>query len=182
MSPTQRMKIVALDLSLTETGWARSGGEYGTITGCDLTGMDRIDRILATIGRTVGDADLVVLEGYSFASRGRAILSIAELGGVVRWTMRYNWGLPYVEVPPASRAKYATGKGNASKDLVLVEAVKRLGYSGSNHNEADALWLLHMALDHYGLLGKVKVPEKHREALAGVTWEPKIEVIGDDAT
>jgi len=112
--------------------------------------------------------DLVVIEGYAFARANRAH-QIGELGGVLRVAFA-EAGVPLVEVAPMARAKYATGKGNAKKEAVLVEAVKRLGYEGSSNDEADALWLLYMALDHYGLPGAVEMPKVNREALVKPSW------------
>ncbi|OSM04468.1 hypothetical protein MAIT1_05308 [Magnetofaba australis IT-1] len=41
--------------------------------------------------------------------------------------------------------KHATGKGNASKAQV-IHAMKRLGHTPADDNEADALALLHWAI------------------------------------
>lgn len=170
------MRIVSLDLSLTRTGWATSAGACGVLT--PPKGRDRDMARLAWIRDEVvalvrpgllDDADLVVIEGYSFGqARGSSNNhALGELGGVVRLTL-HEIGVPYVDVPPASLKKYATGKGNAGKELVLVEAVKRLGYQGSDNNEADACWLVAMAQDQY--CRRVIVPKSHREALAKVKW------------
>jgi Holliday junction resolvasome RuvABC endonuclease subunit len=166
--------ILALDPSLTSTGWARyADGEttLGTIAGED-SGMARLEKIRRQVASLAGEAGLVVIEGYSFASRGRAIVSLGELGGVLRHWL-HTEGPPWAEIPPASRCKYATGKGNASKEAVLVAAVKRLDYGGHSHDEADALWLLQMALTHYQIPGAAQVPKAHRVALDGIEW-PRI--------
>ena len=42
--------------------------------------------------------------------------------------------------------KHATGKGNASKEEVM-KAMRELGHPVTDDNEADALALLHWALD-----------------------------------
>ncbi len=170
------MLILALDPSLNSTGWALSGGALGTIQSGER-GMVRLHRILQEVeALVIGEpgVDLVVMEGYSYASRGSAIVSIGELGGVLRYHL-WRWGMPTVEISPAARAKYATGKGNARKEQVLVEAVKRLGYTGHSTDEADAAWLLAMALDHYGLPGAVVMPAAHREALRKVAWPAGLE-------
>ena len=126
-------------------------------------------KLADALGYTYQRADLVVLEGYSFGSKGRALFDIAELGGIIRMTL-LDHEYPYVEVPPSSLKKFATGKGNAPKDLMLVEAVKRLGYTGSDHNEADALFLWHLAANAYGLPGAVTVPKSHMETKARPAW------------
>lgn len=38
--------------------------------------------------------------------------------------------------------KFATGKGNCSKEEMITAARERLSYEGNDDNEADALWLL----------------------------------------
>lgn len=165
------MKIAAFDVSLTATGWC-TGGASGSYSTCAKT--DKYARIVAIrdfITATALSADLVVLEGYSFASKGRAIITLGELGGVVRVALR-EAGTHGVEVAPSQRARYATGKGNAGKDQVLVEAVKRLGYGGHDNNEADALWLWTMAADHYGLI-ESPVPKLNRETLEKIAWPTK---------
>lgn len=172
------MRILGLDLSLTATGWAgwalHSCGVLKPPRGEDR-GMERLDWIRRQVLEVVrvdafyGSADLVVLEGYSFGSKGRATFSLGELGGVVRLAL-HRAGIPYVDVAPQTLKKYATGKGNAPGQAVLVEAVKRLGYEGADDNAADAMWLLAMGLDAYGQPGAPEMPQTHRGALASVDW------------
>ena len=143
------MKIVALDLSLKASGWC-SAPAFGTLrppTGADR-GMARLRWIRSAIYPLVTDAHLVVLEGYAYARVNQAH-QLGELGGVVR-LMLFDRGIRFVDVAPQCRAKFATGKGNGTKELVLAEAVRKLGYSGSSTDEADALWLWEMAAVHYG--------------------------------
>ena len=52
---------------------------------------------------------------------------------------------PYQGVPVGTIKRHITGKGNASKDQVLA-AVRGLGHSPVDDNEADALALLHWAI------------------------------------
>jgi len=164
------MRVIAFDLSLTATGWAGLDGSEILAPPAGVgKGVERLRWIRDSVLELAAGADLVVLEGYSFASKGRAVVSIGELGGVVRLAL-HEAGLPVVVIPPSSRAKYATGRGNAPKDQVLAEAIRRLGYDGHSHDEADALWLRCMALDAFDLPGKVDMPQVNRTALAGVTW------------
>ena len=56
-------------------------------------------------------------------------------------------GIPYEGIPVGTIKKYWTGKGNASKDLMIAEAHDR-GYPNvSDDNEADAIALAHFAHD-----------------------------------
>lgn len=163
------MNVLALDLALTTTGYAgpSGSGTFSPPTEADR-GMARLAWIRDEVLFLAEGTDLVVLEGYSFASRGRQHAT-GELGGVVRLAL-WERAVPVVEVPPSSLKKYATGKGNSGKDQVLAAAIRRLGFKGHDHNEADALWLLAMTRDHYGLPDVPSVPKAHRSALDGVEW------------
>lgn len=175
------MKVLALDLSLTSTGVAYPLGSVGRwIPPSGVVGMERLQWLRCRLAESWVECgvDLVVIEGYSFGmarpTKGQGggqpshAHALGELGGVIRFTL-WNNAVPYVDVAPASLKKYATGKGNAKKESVLVEAVKRLGYDGSSTDEADALWLRAMALDAYGE-PEVEMPALNRTALEAVPW------------
>jgi hypothetical protein len=114
--------------------------------------------------------DLVVIEGLAFSSNtGKA----TERAGLA-WMVRMNlWArkIPYVLVAPTTRAMYGTGKGNADKETVFIETLKRYGdmFDIKNNNEADAVLLWAMAHDYYGE-PVVTLPETHRRALKSVVW------------
>lgn len=169
MTGAHHPHVIALDLSLTCVGYASTRLGSGTFRP-EGRGMRRLNGILEEIRHLIPGHHLVLVEGYSYASKGRAVVSIGELGGVVRL---YLWksGIPYVEIPPSSMKKVATGKGNAPKELVLVEAVRRLGYGGASNHVADALWLLQAAQQHYDLPGKVDLPKAHLSGLAKIEWQ-----------
>src|SRR5665213_1063760 len=163
------MKIVAFDMSLTCAGWATDDA-CGTLQppkGSDR-GVARLAWLRAAVLDRAQGADAVAIEGYSYASTGRAIISLGELGGVIRLALA-DAGIPYAEIAPTTRALWACGKGNANKEAVLVEAVRRLGYAGHSNDEADALWLLTIARAHYGS-GPAATNEAQRRALAAVEW------------
>lgn len=51
-------------------------------------------------------------------------------------------GVPYQGQPVGTVKKLATGKGNADKNAMMRAAHARWsGYTSSNDNEADALWI-----------------------------------------
>lgn len=160
------VNLTALDLSLTASGFAKSDGTSGVIETDKLRGMQRIAYILDRVDELTAGADLTIVEGYSFGSKGRAVFDIAEMGGVVRFTL-YEWKRPYVEVAPSSLKMFATGKGNAKKIEVFGAAVRKLGLAEDDDNLADARWLLEMATAHYD--GR-KVTQLQAKALGGVRW------------
>lgn len=182
-----QLVVVGLDLSLTCSGWARAAGasiEFGTLKpGAKRSGPERLAWVCDRVSELVGEpspahAPVVVLEGYSFGSQGRATFSIGELGGAVRMTL-FRLGVPFVEVPPAVLKKFATGSGQASKDVVLLAAARRGGerFTGSSNDEADAFWLLvagvQAAVQRGAALSPLlQMPAAHIEALGQVDWTP----------
>lgn len=167
------MRIAALDLSLTATGWAfrdvedyAAGTKSGVLLVPKLTGVARLRHVRELVLGIVAGADVVVIEGYAF-NRPNQAHQIGELGGVIRVALSEN-GLDPVEVPPASLKLFATGKGNAGKEEMLAAAIRRLDYGGHDHNEADALWLLQMACCARGL--ELASNEAQRRALAKIPW------------
>jgi Holliday junction resolvasome RuvABC endonuclease subunit len=162
-------RVLGLDLSLTATGIADPTGRLFTIKPRGRRGMQRLAYIRNRILEQVAlGTDLVAIEGYSYASKGSSGVSLGELGGVIRLAL-WEAGTPLAEVPPSCLKKYATGRGNASKDEVLVACVKRLGLEPRSNNESDAAWLRAMALDHCGQ-PLVSLPETHLAALGSITW------------
>lgn len=141
--------VVGIDLSLRRTAVADVAGRTHLIptpavSDDDAQGqMERIDVIATSVTALLipaGGPELVVIEGYSFGSSTKGVRSMAELGGNVRRSL-WRLGIPYLDVPPKTVKKYATGNGNAGKYEVIQAASKRLGYDGHDDNEADALWL-----------------------------------------
>ena len=145
---TTLRRFVGLDLSLTSTGWAvlseaTSTPSYGRVRPGKLRGEERLVRIRTDVMAVAQASTLVAIEGYAFGARqGREVLG--ELGGVIRVAL-HEAGTPFIVVAPPTLKKLATGKGNAPKEAVLAAAIRKLGYPGSSNDEADALWLAHMA-------------------------------------
>jgi Holliday junction resolvasome RuvABC endonuclease subunit len=161
-------RILALDLSLVATGWCLADGTTGRIDGTKLRGVERLDHIVRQVQALTRGVDLVVIEGYSFGSKGSSIFNIAELGGGVRLLL-YRLGLPFVEVPPSTLKKWATGKGNCGKDEMIAAAIRRFTFAGCDNNEADAYLLWAMARHAYGA-PVAAVPQVQADALGKVVW------------
>lgn len=170
------LHIVGVDLSLTATGVACRHG-VGTITSNghrDATLTDRHHRMMRLREEVLTwcrDADLVVIESPSLGSSARHNHAHDRSG---LWWLTVHAlhasDIPVAAVTPASRAKYATGKGNASKDEVLAAVVRRYTEPAvGNNNEADALVLAAMGHDALGD-PLVTLPATHRTALTAVTW------------
>lgn len=170
----RELHIIGVDLSLTGTGVAcRHGTETITTRGArDDNLHDRHNRLLrireAVLSWCRG-ADLIVVEapayskaqGHNHDRSGLWWLTIHALIAL---------DIPVVTVTPTGRAKYATGRGNASKDEVLAAVVRRYPTPEvTNNNEADALTLAAMGHDALGH-PLATVPASHRTALTAITW------------
>lgn len=88
----------------------------------------------------------VFIEGYSFASKGRAILTMVEFGWALR--MRLLDIVVQQEVPPATLKQFVTGKGNADKLAVCLAIQKRYGVDFKTNDEFDSYALARMAACH----------------------------------
>lgn len=159
-------RILALDLSLTCSGFCVDG-RSGVIR-VKTRGMERLRDIRSATLDLISVADVLVLEGYSFGSQGRAVYQIGELGGVIRFEA-FVLGTPVVEIPPSTLKKYATGRGNAPKDAMIAAAIQRFAFHGSDNNEADAYMLWAMARHAYGH-PIARVPQAQSAQVAKVEW------------
>ncbi len=165
------MNFLGIDLSLTSTGYCFADN-CNTIS-TSYKGPQRLINISESIGNLLIEfkIDVVILEGYSFASRNSQAHSIGELGGVVR-VMLYKMDIPYVQIPPTCRAKFATGKGNASKNEVISSVSAKTGIIWKNpgaDDKCDAWVLEEMALTKIGKQ-RYQWPKANLDALNNVDW------------
>lgn len=147
--PKRHVGILAIDPSLTGTGWAvtlQSGGvRTGTISTEGYTGFDRILRVKSVIDHLLDTYTpaLVVYEGYSMGRFVGKIFDRAELGGVLKLSI-WRRNIPLLVVPPTSLKKFITGKGNADKKKVAKSLAQACGKTFRTSDEADAYGLLMM--------------------------------------
>lgn len=111
------------------------------VTFKSLTGWERVNAIAGQImtQHEKFKPDFVVLEGYGFSQSG-SIITLAEIGSVVRFLF-WQEGITYFDVPPTSLKKFVAGKGNATKDQMVLSVFKRFGYSADTNDIADAIGL-----------------------------------------
>lgn len=169
-------RIAGLDLSTARVGLATTTGELLSLV--PRTGPNDRGRRLAEIRDLVDRAlllhpprpDLVVIEGYSLGSPNRStLLTLGEVGGAVRCRL-FELDIAYVEVPPSSVKRFATGAGNADK-YRMIQAAIDLGARGSvNDDEADAFHLRRMGRAAHGLEFGLQAHELDALANCGVSW------------
>lgn len=172
------MKIVGIDPSLTATGLAIL--EEGKWVELDvlsnkLRGHERMDYILTTLADlfvTLRKGDIVVMEGPSFNSQGQRTHELAGLWWLIRQEMWYYPDITVAIVSPTTRAKYATGKGNANKDAVYEAISKDFpNMEIKDHNVADAMVFAAMGARKTGAPIDVKVEgSPEMDAFNKVEW------------
>lgn len=170
------MRILGIDTSLTGTGLARidvapappgavpadvaMAWEIDTATvGAPKPTKDkskramvrRVDALLAQIAPAFEGVDAVGLEGLAYGAKGEGAWVLPWIWGeVIRMVDRAD--VPLTIVATSARAKFATGKGNADKETVLLAAAKLMPEADIlNNNEADAAIVAAVVCQQHGL-------------------------------
>lgn len=169
--------VLGLDLSLTSTGYAVVRDDHrrvGTLTSKGSAAATLRQRHLRLVG-LVNDitdiaydgVDLVVIEAPAYS---RSNPGMHDRSGLWWLVIDALDGLDVVEVAPSARAKYATGKGNASKDAVLAAVVRRYpDIDVTGNDEADALVLAAMGRRALGQPID-DMPLSHLAGMSKVAW------------
>ncbi len=161
------MRVLAFDLSLTRTGICAPDGTTWTRrwAGDPLERLDDAYRTIRDLIR-LHQPTVIVCEGYAFGTAGKMVgraFAVGELGGVARLAIRHEHR-PLVVIAPSSLKVYATGDGRASKDQMLMTAMRYADRAFGAHDEADAWWLRAMMHD-LGGDPLFDLPIRHRRAL-----------------
>ena len=170
--------ILSLDLGTT-TGWALRGRDGSIVSGSESFKPQRFEgggmrylrfiRWLTEIAIDVDavrsapstpskafilepDKEAVLLDQIVFEEvrRHAGVDAAHAYGGFMSQLTAFaeRHAIPYEGVPVGTIKKHATGKGNAGKPLMMA-AMQGLGYNPVDDNEADALALLHYAIERY---------------------------------
>lgn len=170
-------KILAIDPSLSGTAmiWGNGFDGFDILTaGGVATGKtvaDRVRRYRALVDKIIEPLTgscikSVYIEGYSMGSKGMAITSICEYGGILRDRLLAGGFGPIYEVAPSTLKKFATGKGNAPKDMVAAHLTKRYGVLLKSNDEYDAFGIYQLGLMVEGVTEPTN--DAQREAVAKV--------------
>ncbi len=146
------MSILALDLG-TKTGWALSS-KGRILSGVESFHSDRFSgggmrflrfhRWLSTLNTLQPGIEEICFEevrrhlGTDAAHVYGGLLAI-----LTSWCEEQK--IPYQGVPVGTIKKFIAGKGNASKEEVIAQIIKK-GHNPQDDNEADALSLLYWRL------------------------------------
>jgi len=147
--------ILALDLGST-TGWALRQADGQITSGTAEFRTDRwqgggiryllFKHWLTEVKNLAGGIELALYEQVrSHAGVDASHAYGGWLAILTAWCEHH--GVAYEGIPVGTIKRHVTGKGNADKRAV-IEAVQVLGHDPADDNEADALALLHWAIDN----------------------------------
>lgn len=144
------LNILALDVA-TRTGWCTktASGVWNLNILRDESKGSRLVRFVSKLREIVKleNIDLIVFE-RSQGFHQNAVIVQSELHGCLKLFCEEN-GIDYRAFSPAEIKKHATGKGNANKEMMILAAKEKYGYSGTDDNEADAICIYHLAKSMY---------------------------------
>jgi crossover junction endodeoxyribonuclease RuvC len=174
------INIAGIDPSLTSTGISTSAGTEVIKT--TLRGASRLSAVSRGVIELCENLniDLVIIESYSFASRNSQAHSIGELGGCIRMLL-WESNIPFIDIPPTSRAKFATGKGNAGKSEVISAISSKTGIlfsGGSADDECDAWVLREMGIVKIGE-SQYSWTKEQLSSLEKIDWSPLDTLLGE---
>ena len=151
------MKIVGIDYSLTSPAICFTEASTVDVSNCSFFFLTDNKRLVSTSDRfkgtlhspwscneerylnitnwalkLIGDfvPDKVFIEDYSYGSTGR-VFNIAENAGLLKHYL-YLYKFKFVTIPPTVIKKFATGKGNANKELMNQSFVEQCGLDIKN--------------------------------------------------
>jgi Holliday junction resolvasome RuvABC endonuclease subunit len=118
----------------------------------------------------------IAIEDYAYGAKSNSIFQIGGLGEMLR-LQSYRAGIPYRDYEPSKVKKYATGKGNAEKSQMVLEAFKEgfdVGpYGKSGEDLADAFWIARMLSDevflHADSSHLKKLPKYRQEVFTDIS-------------
>lgn len=139
--------VAGADLSIAKSGLALHDGRLLTVTPTNPRGgYARLRPMAQALLFNLRESSLVIIEGYDPHPRGSiALVRAAEIGGIVRAGL-LELGIRWLDCPPSTLKKFATGKGNANKEAVF-QAAQAAGVNPQTEDEADAYWLRRIGLE-----------------------------------
>src|SRR5690625_3467806 len=161
---------VGVDPSTTGTGLVILDKKGNVMIEKEITTKEKEDpqRFIDIADQVINHIDFddkVLIEGFSYGSRGRGVSTQYGVGWIIR-ALLVEEHINYIEVSPGGLKKFATGKGNTSKDNMILPIFKRWNFEDDSDNVRDAYELAQMgrALD-----GLEKTTKYQKEALKAIS-------------
>ena len=165
------MVTAGIDTSFTSTGFTvvRDGKVvFETIKTAPKDFTSETARIVhirdEIISKIPFDCSRVFMEDV-FISHGPAAgnsLRLALLAGCVRAGL-FDKGIGFEVIQPSLLKKYVSGKGNATKDVMMMMVLKKWGVETEDNNQADSVGLAMMAYEGFVVEPPVKKKKKQED-------------------
>ena len=156
------MRYVGIDLS-TKTGLVIIlGSEIIVETEIKVDYKEDPSRMYDIVMKVVSllkKDDVICIEGFSYGSKGKGIGFQFGIGHLLRVEL-FKRDIPYKLVTPSQLKKFVTGKGNTSKENMILPIFKRWGYEHESDNVRDAFILAKIA---EATQGNVELTKYQRE-------------------
>lgn len=144
--------ILSLDVA-THCGWCTKSafGVWDLTNKRDESGGMKLIRFKAKLREmcAAAEIDLIAFERTSGMHKS-SIISQSELHGVLKLFCEEN-NIQYRAYSAPEIKKFATGKGNSGKPLMIAAARDKYGYQGKDDNEADAIHIYNLIKTDLGL-------------------------------
>lgn len=164
MSGGKEYRYVGIDPSLSGTGLVILDEQANVVKELEFKAgteddPERFMKLVKKVRKHLNPAtDRILIEGFSLGSKGAGVSKMFGLG----WTFRILFTeevFKWQEVPPTSLKKFASNKGNAKKEDLVLPLYKKWNYEHPSDNVRDAYVLSRIAWSMYnpdGLAGYEK--------------------------
>ncbi|MNF97747.1 hypothetical protein D3C84_805860 [compost metagenome] len=118
------------------------------------SGIKSTERELLDYGRHIASlvpkGSKVCIEDFSYGSKGKGVSTQYAVGFSIRFALLDN-GIEFIKPTPSQLKKYATGKGNTTKDNMTIPILRLWDFENKSDNVRDAFVLAQLArgLDSY---------------------------------
>ena len=159
---TKEVRYVGIDPS-TKTGFVILDSKGEVVTQEEIrtkVAKDpaRMIDIVKQVKAQLKPNDKVVIEGFAYGARGNAVDFQYGLGWLMR-AMLHTEKIAYTDATPSQVKKFASNRGNAKKEDLVLPLYKKWGYEHHSDNVRDAYVMSRMAYsmyNHDGLQGYEK--------------------------
>lgn len=151
------MYFTGIDLSFTGTGLIILDNQKNVTFQEVITSNSKdetTERIQKITNRILNKLDEhnnlngIYIEGISYGSTGKAFSQLSGLYYHTLIELENKFPSTTIKsIPPGTLKKFITGKGNAKKDLILLNVYKKFGIEFNNSDLADAFSLAMMAYE-----------------------------------
>lgn len=150
----QEMRFVGIDPSTAGTGLVVLSEDGKVIDSVSLKAGKEDDplrfmKLTKRIRKHLNPAtDRVLIEGFAYGAKGKGVSVLYGLGWCIR-IMLTEEVFKWEEVAPTALKKFASGKGNAKKEDLVLPVYKKWGFESSSNDITDAFVLAKIGWSMY---------------------------------